>query len=127
MVFLSNFPESKAECASCDSSLLQPSPFRFAGAGKDPFPPCILSAVARAFGCYGKFHFLLLWLPVAACGSLCERKDILLILVVNPLGISETGAKTVRKVWDATAFTSPSLQSHHQTLIVSSLPSLFQK
>lgn len=61
-------------------------------------PPPILSAVARAFGCYGKFHFLLLWLPVAACGSLCKRKDILLILVINPLGISETGGKIVRKV-----------------------------
>lgn len=75
-----------------------PSSHPHSGAGQDPAPPPILSAVARAFGCYGKFHFLLLWLPVAACGSLCKRKDILLILAVNPLGISETGAKIVRKV-----------------------------
>lgn len=50
---------------------------------------------------------------LAVCGSLCKRKDILLILVINPLGISETGAKIVRKVQDAPAFTTPSLPDSH--------------
>lgn len=122
MVFLSNFPESEAECASGDSSLFQPSPFRFADAGEDPAPPSHLISCSQGIWVLWEVSFPA---ALAACGSLCKRKDILLILVINPLGISETGAKIVRKEKDASVFTSPSLESHHEILIVSSLPSFF--
>lgn len=83
MVFLSSFPESEAECASGDSSRPQRSPFRFACAGQDP-DPLPAYQLQPGFGLYGKFHFLLLGLPGLA-SSVCKRKDILLILVINPL------------------------------------------
>lgn len=59
-----------------------------------------------------------LWLA----GRVCKRKDILLILVINPLVISETGAKIVRRAQDAPASISPSLHSPHQPLIFPNFP-----
>lgn len=69
----------------------------------------------------GKFHFLLLGLASSVCG----RKDILLILVINPLVISETRAKIIRKAQDATDSFSPSLHNQHQTFIFLNSPLFF--
>ena len=64
-----------------------------------------------------------LWLA----GNVCERKDILLILVINPLVTSQTRARIVRRTQDATASISPLLHSQHQTLISPNYPLFFSK
>lgn len=119
MVFLSSVPESEAERGSGDSAIPIQVCLRWIGS----CPPSQLISCGGEFGQLWEVSFPAPWAACGLTGRVHKRKDILLILVINPLVISEMRAKTARKAQDATASISPSL--HNQPLVSPNFPYYF--